>query len=105
MKRCNKWFRQIGKLWVIPVFLVVALLFFTALHGLQSGQNEEGRRQLEESLRRAAVTCYATEGIYPPTISYLEDRYGVQIDRTRYGVFYEVFAENLMPNITVVELE
>ncbi len=105
MKRRYIWLSRLGRLWVLPVILAVILLFFSALNGLRSGQSEEGRRQLEESLRRAAVACYAAEGVYPPTLSYLEEHYGVQIDRDRYGVFYEAFAENLMPNITVVDLE
>lgn len=87
------------------VVLFVAAIFLVGLSRLDSGQGEQGRRQLEESLRRAAVTCYATEGLYPPTITYLEDHYGIQIDRERYAVFYEIFAENLMPDITVVELK
>ena len=84
---------------------VVLICFFVGLANLDKGQGEEGRSRLEESLRRAAVACYAAEGIYPPTLDYLETRYGIQIDRTRYAVFYEIFAENLMPDITVVELE
>jgi len=51
------------------------------------------------------VACYAAEGIYPPTTEYLVEHYGIQIDHSRYAVFYEVFAENLMPEITVVELQ
>ena len=90
----------------IPV-LAAAVLFcvLAALSNLTQGQGEEGRRQLEDSLRRAAVACYAAEGIYPPTLDYLEEHYGIQIDRDRYAVFYDIFAENLMPGITVVELE
>lgn len=83
----------------------ILLCFFTALSNLNQGQGEEGRRQLEDSLRRSAVACYAAEGIYPPDLDYLEEHYGIQIDRSRYAVFYEIFAENLMPGITVVELE
>ena len=83
----------------------VLVCFFTGLGKLEEGQGEEGRSRLEESLRRAAVACYAAEGIYPPTLDYLEKGYGIQIDRSRYGVFYDIFAENLMPDITVVELE
>ena len=48
------------------------------------------------------MSCYATEGVYPPTIEYLEERYGVQIDRERYTVHYDIFAENLMPDILVL---
>ena len=105
MKREKKGSRILSGLWKPLVILAVAALFLFSLSRVNSGQNEEGRRLLEDSLRRAAVACYAAEGIYPPTVSYLEEHYGVQIDRTRYAVFYEIFAENLMPEITVVELE
>ena len=85
--------------------LLLLLWFFTALGNLASGQGEEGREQLELALRRAAVACYAAEGVYPPTLDYLTQHYGVQIQSERYAVFYDVFAENLMPDITVVEKE
>ena len=83
--------------------LAVLLWFFTSLNNLSSSQGEEGRQQLETSLRRAAVACYAAEGIYPPTLDYLTEHYGVQIESERYVVFYEIFADNLMPDITVLE--
>ena len=93
-----------GKIiWVIAAVLVLfmAIWLFTATDNVGSGNREAGRRQLEEALRRAAVACYAAEGIYPPTVDYLETHYGIQIDRQQYHVFYEIFAENLMPQITV----
>ena len=83
--------------------LVILLAFFAALLELETGQGEESRLRLEESIRRAAVTCYAVEGIYPPNLAYLQTHYGLQVDETRYDVFYEVFASNGMPEITVVE--
>lgn len=85
--------------------LVVVLCFFTAVSNLSGGHRTEGREQLETALRRAAVTCYATEGIYPPGLDYMIEHYGVQIDESRYAVYYDVFADNLMPNITVLEKE
>ena len=88
----------------IPVLAFgVMLWFFTAVNHLKNGQGEEGRQQLENSIRRAAVACYAAEGIYPPTLDYLTEHYGVQIDKAHYQVFYEIFADNLMPDITVLE--
>ena len=65
-------------------------------------QNPQG---LEDAIHRAVVSCYATEGFYPPTLDYVEEHYGIQIDSSRYAVFYEIFAENLMPDITVLELK
>ncbi len=84
---------------------VVLLLFLTGLSNLDRDRSEEGRQQLEQALRRGAVACYAAEGIYPPDVEYLKDHYGIQVDEERYAVFYEVFASNLMPDITVLERE
>lgn len=89
---------------LVPVIAVAALLCFaTALDSLDSGRAEEDLRQLEETLRRGCVACYAAEGVYPPSIDYLKDHYGLQVDEARYTVRYSAFAENLMPDITVLE--
>lgn len=80
------------------------VLFFTGLGGTAQRQNQEGRRQLERALRRASLACYAAEGAYPPDLAYLEQRYGVQIDHSRYTVQYEVYGSNLAPDITVLEV-
>lgn len=66
-------------------------------------QNEAARSHLEQAVRRCAVACYAAEGIYPPDLDYLTEHYGLRFDETRYRVFYEIFAEDLMPEITVLE--
>ena len=93
----------------IPLFLLpllavaVLLVFLTSLSNLAQGRSEEDKRQLEDALRRASVACYAAEGIYPPNLDYLREHYGIQIDETRYMVVYDVFASNLMPDITVLE--
>ena len=90
---------------VLTAAVAAALLlwFFSALGQLGSGPAREGKLQLETALRRAAAACYAAEGIYPPTVKYLTEHYGVQINEELYTVFYEAFADNLMPQITVVE--
>lgn len=89
---------------VFPTLAVVILLFFlTALNNLKTGNGEEGKDQLEQAIKRCAVTCYATEGIYPPDIEYMKEHYGIQIDEEHYVVIYDIFAENLMPEITVLE--
>ena len=80
-------------------------IFFECVGNLDQNSGERSRRQLEETLRRAAVACYAAQGAYPPDLSYIEEHWGVQIDRSRYAVFYQVEGSNLMPDITVLERE
>lgn len=103
MKRRNAWAPLLRGL-LFPVIAAAALLCFaTALDSLDSGRAEEDKRHLEETLRRGCVACYATEGAYPPDIAYLEEHYGVLIDKEQYIVCYTAIAENLMPDITVLE--
>lgn len=81
----------------------VLLCFATALDSLDRGRSEENLRQLEEALRRGCVACYAAEGVYPPDLDYLKERYGVQVDENRYACYYSMIGPNLMPDITVLE--
>ena len=103
MKR-ESFFKKVLRRGLFPAaILLAAALFLWALGKTGAEQSRQGREQLEQTLRRWAVVCYAQEGVYPPDTEYLERHYGVQIDHDRYAVFYEVFAENIMPQITVVE--
>lgn len=81
----------------------VILFSLLAFRQLNQGQRAEGKAQLERSLRRAAVACYTAEGVYPPSLDYLQTHYGVQVDSQKFTVSYTVFADNLMPDILVLE--
>lgn len=96
-------FHWVRKLW-FPVLCVGILLFFVvAVSGLKDGNGTEEKEQLEEAIRRSVITCYAAEGVYPPDFAYVKEKYGIMVDESRYFVVYDVFAENLMPDITVLE--
>lgn len=106
MKKKRIGFASLLRGLLLPAAAVAALLWFaTAVDSLNTGRSEEDMRQLEETLRRGCAACYAAEGAYPPSVDYLEEHYGVQIDEARYTVMYSAFAENLMPDITVLENE
>ncbi len=74
-----------------------------AVSNLEQGKQEQDIRQLERALYRAAVSCYAVEGAYPPDVAYMRQHYGLIYDENRFIVHYEVFASNFMPEITVME--
>lgn len=89
----------------VVIFAVAAILILISLTNIEKSSSQEGKLILQESLRRAAVSCYAIEGSYPSSLDYLADNYGVIIDEKKYEVHYEVFASNIMPVITVVPME
>ena len=58
-----------------------------------------------EAVHNAALTCYAVEGAYPTSLEYLRKHYGLAYDQSRYLVRYDAFGSNLMPDISVTEVE
>ena len=71
--------------------------------GVPAGKRTADPGPGAEALRRTAVSCYACEGAYPPDVAYMQEHYGLQYDSAAYTVRYELFASNLMPDITVLE--
>ena len=89
---------------IIAVPVIAAVLLAIASEKIGGRQENESLKQLETTVRKAVMTCYATEGVYPPNVDYIEDHYGIQIDHDKYTVFYEIFGDNIMPQITVMEI-
>jgi len=88
-----------------PVAAVLVLAaFLTGLHRFDTDRAAQGKQQLEDTLRKTAAACYAAEGFYPPSVAYMQQHYGIQYNETQYLVIYDLFASNLMPDITVLEV-
>lgn len=85
----------------LAVFFCVIALFVSGTLMFSKKADARGAEALRDAIRRASVQCYAIEGRYPPNVEYLEENYGIQIDKKRYDVFYSGFASNFMPDITV----
>ncbi|MBR5228684.1 MAG: hypothetical protein IKV96_02470 [Firmicutes bacterium] len=86
------------------MFVAVALIVIIGSGNVAGVQAEQEMQMAEDSIRRAVVSCYAIEGAYPESFAYVKEHYGITVDEEKYAVHYEVFAENIMPEITVVEL-
>lgn len=98
----NSWNMVKGYLISAVVFGVVMGVFLNGVLSMSDRMEREGTETLRSAIARASVQCYAIEGRYPPSVQYLEDNYGIRIDRERFYVFYEGFASNIMPDITVI---
>jgi len=88
---------------VLPVcfFAFVFVVLFVGLGRLDAASSAEELRTAEQTVRQAAVHCYAIEGRYPPDLNYLEQNYGVRVDASRYVVYYQTVGSNIMPQIHV----
>ena len=90
---------------VVEIVLTGLMIFviLTAIRIVRSSSGASGRERLETAVRKSALNCYAMEGVYPPDLQYLKDHYGLQVDEEKYTVHYTIFAENIMPEVTVTE--
>lgn len=61
----------------------------------------EGAEATGDAVRRCALQCYAVEGVYPPDLEYMEENYGLAINRRDYYVTYQAFSSNLPPTVRV----
>ena len=95
--------KELIRMLIMPFVMIVAVIcLISAVGNLEKGQSRESKKQVEDAINKAVLNCYAVEGRYPATFEYMEEHYGLQIDHDRYEIFYEIFADNLMPSITVI---
>ena len=99
-KKRGKWVPAVLGL---VVFVLVAVLIIQGIGRASSVSDREALELAQRAIRQAAVSCYAMEGAYPASYEELKARTGLAIDEEKYAVFYEVFASNIMPEITVTE--
>ena len=62
----------------------------------------ESAEAIEDAVSRIARQCYVVEGVYPPNLAYMEENYGLKVNKEDYVIEYSAFSSNLPPLIKVV---
>ncbi|MEG2038641.1 MAG: hypothetical protein RRZ73_02820 [Oscillospiraceae bacterium] len=86
----------------VLIFVFVMLIFLGGLNSISQATQNEQLKSTKQAVIRAAVQCYATEGVYPATLDILEQRYGLTLDHEKFVIDYQCFAANIMPDVTVI---
>jgi len=92
---------------VISVLMFVGILvvFLTVIGKTSEGSLQEQKRYLEEAVEQSLLQCYVTEGRYPESFDYLEEKYGLIYDKEYFRVDYTVYGSNLYPEVKVLVLK
>lgn len=88
----------------LSIFCVCFIVFVCITVGIiksEQAYNDTTLKMVEENIKKATMTCYSVEGFYPSSISYLEDNYGLVVDKNKVNVFYQTIGSNLFPDIRV----
>ncbi len=94
-----------GIILTVIIFAVVAGLLYGQIKNMSGEVGQSDKDMLKDALENAVVTCYAIEGRYPESLEYIEEHYGVKIDREKYFVDYEKNLINMKPQISVYTIE
>ncbi|MDE5860486.1 MAG: hypothetical protein K2H23_08935 [Oscillospiraceae bacterium] len=94
-----------GRLTLLSAALFAVLIIWLVVSADNADEAAQKNRadSVYRSVMNSASLCYSIEGEYPPSIEYLEENYGVKVDRDKYIVHYEYFGANVRPTVTVSE--
>jgi hypothetical protein len=97
----------LGFVFSLPVIslLIMMLFFWQGLAQVEQVTEKEEKRSLEKAIVHSTIHSYATNGVYPENLKTIERDYGIDYNKKKYIVTYEIFADNLMPIIQVIRLK
>lgn len=87
------------------LLLFLAALFLYGIGSVSKTAQKDQADSLKSAILRSSVHCYAVEGVYPESLSYLEEHYGITYDKDKYVVDYEIIGSNIIPDVTVIPLK
>ena len=82
-------------------FVVIAGVFVYLMNYFGRSTISRQQTSLENAIHRDIIQCYALEGVYPPSLDYLREHYGLTWDTQTLFVDYEPIGSNLYPDVTV----
>ena len=96
---------HITRLLPLLLLIVVLVVFAKSASAINESNSSKGKEILSNALDRSITQCYALEGIYPPSLDYLKENYGLTYDSERYFIDYQYIGSNLRPDTTIIERE
>ena len=94
-----------GLIAALVLFAAILTVFLFAIHSLETGNKARERETLEKALNRTIAYCYAVEGRYPESLTYMEETYGLTYNEEDFIVDYRVDGANLYPKVTILDKE
>lgn len=86
----------------LAIFIAVIVLFLYGISAVSNSSVVNDKEILLEAVNRDIIHCYCVEGMYPPSVRYMEDRYGLIYDSDKFIVDYEYVGANIMPKVMII---
>ncbi len=86
---------------VILAIIVVCAVFYAAFT-VTAEDIADRENAIKETVQERALQCYVIENAYPESLAYLEENYGLTVNKEDYLIVYDLFAENQPPAVKVI---
>jgi len=86
----------------VAIFIAVIILFIYGISTISNSSVTNDKEILENAINHDIVHCYCIEGMYPPSVKYMKERYGLIYDEDKFIVDYEYIGGNIMPKVTII---
>ena len=86
---------------VILAIIVVCVVFYSVFT-VTAEDIADRENAIKETVQERALQCYVIENAYPESLAYLEENYGLTVNKEDYLIVYDLFAENQPPQIKVI---
>ncbi|MDE7285476.1 MAG: hypothetical protein K2N55_01345 [Lachnospiraceae bacterium] len=81
---------------------VILMIFVLSLSFIGDSTVSRQKESLETALNRDIIHCYAVEGFYPPSLTYIEEHYGLTYNHDLFFVDYQPIGSNMRPDVTIL---
>lgn len=103
MKKTSTLKRALAYIIPLAVFAAMIVWFMLAMRSTASSTEKRELEALKTTVENSITMCYAVEGTYPESVEYLCANYGLIYDKNKYIVYYDSFASNIRPTVTILE--
>ena len=85
---------------IVAVILICSVCY--AAFSVTDEEIAEREDAIRETVQERALQCYVIENAYPESLAYLEENYGLTVNKKDFLIVYDLFAENKPPVIKVI---
>ena len=85
---------------IVAVILICSVCY--AAFSVTDEEIAERETAIKETVQERALQCYVIENAYPESLAYLEENYGLTVNKKDFLIVYDLFAENQPPVIKVI---
>lgn len=103
MRKKSTFKRALAYIIPLAVFAAMLVWFLLAMKNTAASNEKRELEALKTTVENGITMCYAVEGVYPESIEYLCANYGLIFDKSKYIVYYDIFASNIRPSVTILE--